>query len=85
MTIGLLKPIRGSHNVIEDISGRKIRSDKVRKTWDGFITDDIDFDPKQPQLDIRARSENTSVKPTRVRPEPVFITSVDPNSLNGRP
>ena len=85
MTTGLLKPQPGLHNVIDDISGRKIRSDKVRKTWDGFITDDLDFDPKQPQIDIRSRSENISVRPTRARPEIKFVTFVDPNSLNGRP
>ena len=51
----------GCHNVIDDISGRKIRSDKVMITWDGLVTDRVDFDPKQPQLEIRGRKDDQSV------------------------
>jgi len=84
MSRGLLPVRRGRHNVIDDISGRKIASDKTRITWEGFVTSREDFDPKQPQLTLRSRSEDTSVRPTRTRPEQVFVTSVDPSSLNGK-
>lgn len=83
MTAGLLTPKRGAHNVIDDISGRKIRSDKVRKTWDGLIVSEEDFDPKNPQLNLRGRTEDTSVTPTRERQPNKFVTEVDPASLNG--
>lgn len=85
MTIGLLNPVNGLHNVIDDTSGRKIRSDRSRKQWDGIITSGDDFDPKHPQLMLRARSFDTSVTPTRVRTTDIFVTSVNPDSLNGRP
>lgn len=81
---GLLNPRLGDHNVVDDISGRKIRSDKVRITWQNFVTSQEDWDPKHPQLELRSRSENISVRPTRVQPQEVFVTSVDPNSLNQR-
>jgi len=85
MTAGLLNVRKGRHNVISDISGFKIASDKVRITWQGYVVSQEEWDPKHPQLELRARSEDLSVKPTRVRSDPVFVTSVDPNSLNGQP
>ena len=85
MTTGLLTPKRGTHLVIDDISGRKVRSDKVRMQWDGIITSGRDFSFKHPQLELRSRSENISVRPTRVQPQEIFVTSVNPDSLNGQP
>jgi hypothetical protein len=84
MSRGLLPPKVGKHNLICDISGEKIRSDKYRKTWDGLVVSPDDYDPKHPQLNLRPRKEKISVRPTRDRPVDVFVTSVDPNSLNGR-
>lgn len=85
MTLGLLNPIPGMHNVIDDIDGRKIRSDKARKDWRGLVMSAENWSPKHPQLDLRGREEKINVTPTRVRPPDKFVTSVDPNSLNGRP
>lgn len=84
MTDGLLPVKRGAHNVIDDISGHKIRSDKTRKNWKNQITSVEDYDPKHPQLNLRARSEKIGVTPTRDRPVDKFVTSVDPDSLNQR-
>jgi len=84
MSNGLLPVVRGQHLIIDDISGRKISSAEVRITWDGFVTSREDWDPKNPQLNLRGRDEDMSVKPTRVRPEDKFVTDVDPNSLNGK-
>lgn len=84
MTIGLLPVKRGTHLIIDDISGEKIRSDKVKITWEGYVTNRRDWSPKQPQLELRSRSENINVTPTRVRTTDVFVTSVNPDSLNGR-
>jgi len=82
---GLLNPKLGEHNVIDDISGRKIRSDKVMITWEGFVTSKEDYDPKHPQLELRSRRDDQSVRVVRDRPTDVFVTSVNPDSLNGRP
>ena len=78
---GLLNPKLGLHNVIDDISGRKIRSDEVMITWNGFVTCKLDYDPKHPQLDLKPRSERISVSPTRDRPTDVFVTHPDPSLL----
>lgn len=84
MPRGLLHPKRGKHNIIDDIGGKKIRSDKYRKTWDGLVVSREDYDPKHPQLTLPARYEDVSVRPTRDRPDDIVITNVDPNSLNGK-
>lgn len=84
MTTGLLNPKLGEHNVVDDISGRKIRSDDVMITWDGFVTCREDYDPKHPQLVLRSRRDDQSVRVVRDEPEYVFVTHVDPNTLNQR-
>ncbi len=84
MTTGLLKTRLGDHNIIDDISGRKIRSDKARIDWRGFVTSEEDWSPKHPQLDLRSRDEDLSVSVTRTRPADKFVTSVDPDSLTQR-
>ena len=84
MSHGLLNPKLGEHNVICDISGRKVRSDKVMKTWENLIVSREDYDPKHPQLTLRAREERIAVTPTRDRPADKFVTEVDPDSLNQR-
>ena len=84
MTAGLLPVKRGSHLIIDDIDGRKIRSDQAVTDWRGLVMSKANWSPKHPQLNIRGRSENTSVTPTRTRPVDKFVTSVDPDSLNGK-
>jgi hypothetical protein len=81
MTAGLLNPKLGCNNVIDDISGRKIRSDEVMITWEGFVTCAEDYDPKHPQIELKSRSDNERAKIVRDRPEDVFNTYVNPNSL----
>ena len=84
MSKGLLTPKLGLHNVISDISGEKIRSDKVRRDWRGIISSKEDWSPKHPQLTLRPRNEKINVSNPRTRPVDKFVTSVDPDSLNQR-
>ncbi len=84
MTRGLLTPKRGQHNVIDDIDGFKIRSDKTRKDWRGFISSKGNWSERHPQLTLRPRSETINVVDPRTRPTDKFVTSVDPASLNQR-
>jgi hypothetical protein len=74
----------GTHWVIDDITGFKVRSDRIRTDWRGIVSDQNEWSPKHPQLDLRSRSEDVNVTPTRTRPNDKFVTSVDPNSLNQR-
>ena len=84
MTAGLLPVKRGSHLIIDDIDGRKISSADSVKDWKGLVMSKENWSAKHPQLNIRGRSENTNVTPTRTRPVDKFVTSVNPDSLNGR-
>jgi len=58
---------RGDYNVISDSSGQKIKRSQARFTWDGFLVDKRDWEPKHPQLTIRARSEKISVDNPRTQ------------------
>ena len=84
MTAGLLPVKRGAHLIIDDIDGRKISSADAVKDWKGLVMSKENWSAKHPQLNIRGRSENTNVTPTRTRPVDKFVTSVNPDSLNGR-
>lgn len=85
MTTGLLPTKLGTHLIIDDIDGRKIRSDKARIDWRGLVMSNGNWSPKHPQLDLRGREEQINVTPTRTRPVDKFVFDVDPDSLNGRP
>ena len=84
MTAGLLPVRRGEHLVIDDIDGRKISSADAVRDWQGLVMSKENWSPKQPQLTIRGREERINVTPTRTRPVDVFVTSVNPDSLNGK-
>ena len=84
MTAGLLPVRRGQHLIIDDIDGRKISSANAVRDWRGLVMSKENWSPKHPQLDLRGRSEDTSVTPTRTRPADVFVTSVNASDLNGK-
>ena len=59
--------IAGDHNVISDYSGQKLKRSECRYTWDGFLVGNSEWEPKQPQLDIKGRDERIAVSDTRPR------------------
>lgn len=69
---------RGEHNVIDDITGFKEKSGRIRKLsgeQKGLLTKDINWNPAHPQLKIRPRSDKQTVPNVRVRQEANFITT----------
>ena len=67
--------VMGDHNVISDRSGQKLKASQCKYTWDGLLVGIDEWEPKQPQLDIRGRDEQIAVPNTRPRrSEPVFYT-----------
>ncbi len=84
MTAGLLPVRRGQHLIIDDIDGRKISSADAVTDWRGFVMSKENWSEKHPQLTIRGRDERINVTPTRTRPVDVFVTSVNPDDLNGQ-
>ena len=54
--------VRGDHNVISDDSGQKFKRSECVFTWDGkLVHRATEFEPKHPQIDIRARTEKIAV------------------------
>ena len=75
---GRNKYIAGDYNVISDYSGQKLKRSECRFTWDGFLVGKSEWEPKQPQLDIKGRDENISVRDARPRsPDRFFVPTRD--------
>jgi len=68
---------RGSWNVISDQDGQKRKIQDMRMQWDGLLVGKEEFDPKHPQLEIRARPDQPSRYPVR-NTEPGNLVIVPP-------
>ncbi len=69
---------RGQHNVIDDITGFKEKSGRMRKLQGeqkGLLTKDSNWNPAHPQLKIRARKDKQTVPNVRTRQTENFITT----------
>lgn len=75
------KAILGEHNVTCDISGRVYKASEMRKTWDGLVVHKSKWDPKHPQLEIRPRKEQISVRDGRPEGPAVYPTPPTPDEL----
>lgn len=54
--------VRGTHNVISDISGQKFKRSEMIFNWKGqLVHRDTEFEPKEAQLTIRGRTERIAV------------------------
>ena len=74
----------GQHNVISDISGFKFKSGEMRKLGGdqkGLLVHKSEWNPSHPQLNIRGRSDDQSVRDPRVRPEDQFPNNPSPGDL----
>ncbi len=65
--------ISGDYNVISDRSGQKLKRSKCRFTWDGLLVGKDEWEPKQPQLDIKGRDEQIAVPDSRPRQKDKFF------------
>lgn len=66
---------RGSWNVISDQDGQKRKIQNMRMQWDGLLVGKEEFDPKHPQLEIRARPDNPARYPVRnIEPTNLVLT-----------
>lgn len=67
----------GDHWVISDISGFKFPSSEMMKLTgekEGLLVHKSEWNPEHPQLKIRARTDDQSVKNVRLRPDDQFPT-----------
>lgn len=73
----------GTHNAVSDLSGFVYKRCDMMKTWDGLLVGKDEFDPKQPQLTIRAKEDRQSVNDARpeqesnLAPGPAFNINTD--------
>ena len=70
--------VEGQHNLMDDITGFKIKSGDARKLQGeqkGLITHYKNWNPEHPQLKLKGRTDNQTVKVVRVRQDDNFITT----------
>lgn len=68
----------GDWNLISDRSGQKIKASESMKTWQGWIVHKNEWEPRQPQRDVRGRDENIAVPESRPRgPTKFFVPTRD--------
>jgi len=65
--------VSGGWNVICDSCGKKIKASEAKQRWDGLIVCPADFEMRQPQDFVKARSDKITVPFTRPRPTDLFI------------
>lgn len=63
----------GQNLVVCDVCGVKVLSSEIRQTWDGYLVCKQDYNPKHPQIEIRAVKENSRVLYHR-NPADTFVT-----------
>lgn len=70
--------ISGDWNLISDFSGQKIKASDSMITWQGWRVHKSEWEPRQPQLDIRGRDEQIAVPYSRPRqPDKFFVPTAD--------
>ena len=75
------RAILGEHNVTSDISGRVFKASEMRKTWNNLVVHYSEYDPKHPQLELRARKEQISVRDARPEGPQYFPDMPNPSDL----
>lgn len=64
--------ISGSHNFICDVCGFKHKATEAKLRWDGLMVCPDDYEQRQPQDFVRAKTDKIVVPWTRPRPPDVF-------------
>ncbi len=71
----------GDWNVVDDVTGFVRKRSECRLTWDNLLVALPQFDPKQPQLDLRGKPDRPSVPLARTEGPIVFDTDVKAEDL----
>ncbi len=70
----------GVWNVICQVCGRKVKSDQIKKRWDGILVCNEDFEVRHPLDFLRAINDDSSVPFTN--PEPSEYTYISVSFLS---
>lgn len=64
----------GDANAICDVCGFQYKLSQLKKRWDGLMTCDIDWEPRQPQDFVRGVKDQRRVPDARPEPPDTFVT-----------
>lgn len=69
---------KGDWNAISDLDGMKRKASDMRMMWNNAFVGKEEWNPKQPQQEIRARPDNPARTPVRnIEPGNLVITPFD--------
>ncbi len=68
-------------NVVDDVTGFVRKRSECQLTWDNLLVAKDQYDPKQPQLDLRGKPDRPAVPLARTESPIVFATDVSPEDL----
>lgn len=68
--------IPGDHNIIDDMTGEKVKASQTRLRWDGVVMKAEDWEPRHPQDFLRNAKDRIKVDgPVRVADNTNFFVS----------
>ena len=65
--------VKGTHNVICDRTGFKVKRDKCKYEWNGLLVREEDWEERQPQDFVRGVPDDKPVEDLRPETEDVFV------------
>jgi len=68
---------KGDNLAVCDICGFTYYASQLRMTWDGLAVCKEDYEPKHPQLEIKARKEDQSVRINRKPADQFTVANSD--------
>lgn len=66
----------GDNNVIDDLTGFKIKASEGRHRWDGIFTHADNWEPRHESDFLRSRRDDMSVRVSRIEDEKILATAV---------
>jgi len=76
--------VSGQWNLICDSCGKKIKTGKAKKRWDGLVVCPEDYEQRHSQDFVRARQDKITVPFTRPRPQDIFVDVVYACTTDGK-
>lgn len=67
-----LRYVSGDYNVIDDLSGFRVKRSECRKRWDGLLVREKDWEPRHPQDLLRVKPDRIKVADPRPETPDVF-------------
>jgi hypothetical protein len=75
----------GDWNAICDRCGAKFKGSALRKTWQGYMVCEKDWEPRQPQDSVRGIADPLAIPWARPKGTPDITLSCSPNGLTALP